>query len=117
MPAHSVATNSRRCSVTALSFDPFGYVRHLRADLYPITIGIDYNALVIAIARTSRTIDDHDSVAAETLRELIDEVLRTYRDREMGQPKTLSSRDEFNQRQRCGRHRFEARPIGETKKA
>ncbi len=89
----------------------------LRADLYAVAIWIDYNALIVAITGPSRTIDNHDTVVAETLCELIDKTLRTYRDREMGQPKALSSRSQFHQRQRCRGHRFQARTVGETKKA
>jgi hypothetical protein len=87
------------------------------ADFNPVAIWIDYNALVVAVAGTSRAIDDLNSVFAKTLREFIDNTLRGYRDCEMGQPKPLNPRSQFHQRQRRRRHRFETRAVGETQKA
>jgi hypothetical protein len=74
-------------------------MRTLSADFYPVAVWIDYDALVITIAGTPRTIDDRESIVAQTLCKLIDQALRTYRDRQMGQPKALNSRREFYQRQ------------------
>jgi hypothetical protein len=64
----------------------------LRTNLYSVAVRIDYNALVVAIASASRAIDNRDSVVSETVREFIDKTLRTYRNRQMGQPKALCSR-------------------------
>jgi hypothetical protein len=89
----------------------------LTADFYPVAVWIDYHALIVTIAGTSRPIDNRESIVPQTLCELIDQALRAYRDREMGQPKALSSGRQSYQRQRRRRHRFEACPVGETKKA
>ena len=89
----------------------------LTADLYPVAVWIDYNALIVTIARTSRTIDNRDSIVSQTLGELIDQALRAYRDREVGQPEALNSGRQSDQRQHCRRHHLEACAVGETKKA
>ena len=89
----------------------------LTADLYPVAVWIDYNALIVAIAGTSRTIDNRDSIVSQTLGELIDQPLRAYRDREVGQPEALNSGRQSHQRQHCRRHQLEACAVGETKKA
>jgi hypothetical protein len=92
-------------------------VHGLTADFYPVAVWIDYHALIVTIAGTSRTIDNRDSIVPQTLCELIDQALRAHRDREMGQPKALNSGRQSYQRQRRRRHRFEACAVGETKKA
>jgi hypothetical protein len=50
----------------------------LRTNLYPCTVRIYYNALVVAVAGTSRAIRNSVSVVAETLREFIDKTIRAY---------------------------------------
>jgi hypothetical protein len=67
-------------------------MRPLRADLYSVAVRIDYNALIVTIAGLSRAIDNRYSVVAETLCEFIDMTLRTYGDRQMGQPNAFRSR-------------------------
>jgi hypothetical protein len=63
---HRLSAIGRNCEAAA---------RPLRANLYPVAVWINYDALIITVAGTARTVDNRDSVVAETLGELIDKAL------------------------------------------
>lgn len=83
-------------------------------DLNPVSIWVENHAFIVAVAGAARAIQDGVSIHLDSPGDLLDELLRTYRDGEVCEAHALGAGLRgFGIQPGCF-HDFEARPISEA---